>query len=136
MAVLIADNDEAVSGLLSEVLAQQGVRPRQAFDGDEARRMARAPDVTVLVCDLDMPGASGLEVLESLRDLDRPPAAIVVSGYLDAGIEARLRALDFVHEVMRKPFDLLGFAAVVHRLLGAARQDRDEAADGGEATGC
>ena len=38
MAVLIADNDEAVSGLLSEVLAQQGVRPRQAFDGDEAGR--------------------------------------------------------------------------------------------------
>jgi len=136
MVVLIADNDQAVSGLLSEVLGQQGVRPRQAFDGDEACRMARDPDVTVLVCDLDMPGASGLEVLESLQDLERPPAAVVVSGYLGAAIEARLRTMDYVHEVLRKPFDLLGFAAVVRRLLAGARDAAEEAGAGEGAAGC
>lgn len=116
MTVLIADNDRAVSGLLTEVLAQTGLNTRNAYDGDEASRMARHDEVRVLVCDLDMPGASGLEVLESLRDLPNPPKSVVISGYLDGSIEQRLRALPFVQEVMRKPFDLLVFAAIVRRL--------------------
>lgn len=136
MTVLIADNDRAVSGLLAEVLAQQGLRPRQAFDGEEARHMARDPGVTVLVCDLDMPGATGLEVLESLQDLEHPPAAVVVSGYLDAAIEARLRTMDYVHEVLRKPFDLLGFAGVVRELLATARDPADHGVGGEGAAGC
>ncbi|MGK0203190.1 MAG: CheY-like chemotaxis protein [Planctomycetota bacterium] len=119
MTVLIADNDRAVSGLLTEVLAQSGLNTSNAYDGDEARRMARHEEIRVLVCDLDMPGASGLEVLESLRDLPNPPKSVVISGYLDGSIEQRLRALPFVQEVMRKPFDLLVFAAVVRRLAGA-----------------
>jgi CheY-like chemotaxis protein len=62
---------------------------------------------------------SGLEVLESLRDLPHPPKSVVISGYLDEKIEQYLRALPFVQEVMRKPFDLLVFAAVVRRLADA-----------------
>ena len=119
MTVLIADNDRAVSGLLSEVLQQSGLHPTHAYDGHEARQLARDVAIRVLVCDLDMPGASGLEVLESLADLPDPPKALVISGYLDARIEARLRELPFVHDILRKPFDLLVFAAVVRRLAGS-----------------
>lgn len=119
MTVLIADNDRAVGGLLAEVLAQSGLNTSSAFDGEEASRMARCDDVRVLVCDLDMPGLSGLEVLESLQDLPHPPKSVVISGYLDEKIEQRLRALPFVQEVMRKPFDLLVFAAVVRQLATA-----------------
>ena len=118
--VLIADNDRAVNGLLTDVLRRVGLEPLHAYDGDEARVLARRPGLRVLVCDLDMPGASGLEVLESLRDLAEPPRAVVVSGYLDAAVEARLAELPFVHEVLRKPFDLLRFAATVRQLVGAA----------------
>lgn len=124
MTVLIADNDRAVSGLLGEVLQHAGLQAAHAYDGDQASRLARDPAVRVLVCDLDMPGASGVEVLESLRDLEQPPHAMVISGYLDANIEARLRAMPYVHEVMRKPFDLLVFAGVVRRLaaMGGAAE--------------
>jgi DNA-binding response OmpR family regulator len=136
MSVLIADNDHQVSGLLSEVLKQIGVTPSHAYDGDEARRMAQEPGLDVLVCDLDMPGASGLEVLESLRALDRPPLVVVVSGYLDARIEAQLRTMSYVQEVLRKPFDLLGFAGIVRRLLGVARAARGVGETEDEAAGC
>lgn len=117
MTVLIADNDRAVSGLLTDVLKQSGLQLLHAYDGDVARSLARDDRVRVLVCDLDMPGASGLEVLESLRDLREPPRSIVISGYLDTAIEARLRAMPYVQEVLRKPFDLLVFAALVRRLV-------------------
>ncbi len=136
MAVLIADNDHQVSGLLSEVLKQSGIDPSHAYDGEEARRMAREPGLEVLVCDLDMPGASGLEVLESLRELERPPRVVVISGYLDAKIEAQLRSMSFVREVLRKPFDLLGFAGTIRGLLGAAQAADPVAEAEGGAAGC
>ena len=114
--VLIADNDTAVSGLLTEVLVRCGLSVRHAFDGEAARQMAREPLVRVLVCDLDMPRLSGIEVLESLGDLPVPPRAVVISGYLDAAVQERLQALSYVCEILRKPFDLLEFAGKVHAL--------------------
>ena len=135
MSVLIADNDRAVSGLLTEVLLQSGLRADHAYDGEEARRMARQPGLDVLVCDLDMPGASGLEVLEAMRDLERPPQVMVISGYLDHAIEEQLRTMPFVREVLRKPFDLLSFAAHVRRLAGEARQDEGQIRQGGGSGG-
>lgn len=131
--VLIADNDRAVSGLLSDVLQRYGMRTRFAYDGAEASALARAPDVDLLVCDLDMPARSGLEVLESLRDLPAPPTAMVISGYLDDAIEARLRELPFVRQTFRKPFDLLLFAETVRRLAGKAVEAASRR--GGEAGG-
>ena len=122
MTVLIADNDRAVSGLLADVLGQSGIELCHAYDGKGDKLLARDPEVQVLVCDLDMPGATGLEVLESLRDLERPPLVVVVSGYLDGAIEAQLRTLSFVREVLRKPFDLLSFAAIIRRLLAQASE--------------
>jgi CheY-like chemotaxis protein len=114
--VLIADNDDAVSALLTEVLVRRGLRVEHAADGEQARRQARGPEVLVLVCDLDMPRVSGIEVLESLADLPAPPPTVVISGYFDDAIRGRLAALPFVREVLRKPFDLFTFATRVHGL--------------------
>jgi CheY-like chemotaxis protein len=133
--VLIADNDRAVSGLLTEILVRSGLSPIHAFDGHTAAIMARQPDLRVLVCDLDMPGASGLEVLESLRDLPKPPCAVVVSGYLDADVRKRLGKLPFVREVLSKPFDLLRFAERVRQLAAeAGRAPRANVADGAKSS--
>lgn len=118
--VLLADNDRAVSSLLAELLRRFGVEVETAYDGEEAKAKARAADVAAIVCDLDMPKASGAEVLESLVDLPAPPPAIVISGYVDEAVRARLARLPFVREVLRKPFDLLAFANLVRRTAGAA----------------
>ncbi len=115
-SVLIADNDAAVSGLLAEVLRRAGVEVEQVFDGEAARRRAVEAVPDVLVCDLDMPKMSGIDVLEALRDQPRQPPTLVISGYLDAAIEARLAQLPFVRTVLRKPFDLMAFAQLVREL--------------------
>ena len=88
----------------------------QAADGEEAKAKASDLSVRVVVCDLDMPRASGLEVLQWLQQRPNPPAAVVVSGYVDADVTARLRALPCVRAVQRKPSDLAGFAALVRKL--------------------
>ncbi len=117
--ILLADNDRAVSALLIDLLARFGVAAVPAYDGDDAKAKAREPGLAAIVCDLDMPRASGVEVLESLADLPSPPPAIVISGYVDEAVRVRLAGLPFVREVLRKPFDLLAFARTVHRLAAA-----------------
>lgn len=127
--ILLADNDRAVSALLVELLKRFGVEAVPAYDGEEAKGKARAPGLAAIVCDLDMPRASGVEVLESLADLPAPPPAIVISGYIDEAIRARLLRLPYVREVLRKPFDLLAFARTV-RDLALPAQGSAAAGDG------
>jgi DNA-binding response OmpR family regulator len=129
--VLIADNDRGVSGLLTEVLSRAGVPVVHAYDGEAAQRLAADPAIRVVVTDLDMPGASGLDVVESLRSRRSPPLVIVISGYLDAEVRTKLGACPFVREVLGKPFDLLAFASRVRDLLAAAAAG--SGAGGGEA---
>ncbi len=118
-SVLIADNDRSVGGLLAEVLASVGIANEHVLDGAAARaRLARA-GYRVLVCDLDMPGVPGLEVLEGLAAADQPPAVVVVSGYVDSEVEEQLARWPFVRAVLRKPFDLIEFAALVRNLVGS-----------------
>lgn len=127
--VLLADNDRAVSALLTEILTRTGLAVAHAYDGDTARAMVRQPGLRAIVCDLDMPRTSGLEVLESMVDLCAAPPVVVISGYLDASIHERLRRLPFVREVLAKPFDLLAFAARIRQLALAPLCDHATSAE-------
>ena len=118
--VVVADNDPNVNELLSSILARAGIASTPVFDGKAALAAAGRPGVHVMVCDLDMPGASGLDVVGALADTPSPPSVVVISGYVDAAITQKLAAWPFVRAVMKKPFDLLEFARVVREMLPAA----------------
>jgi len=133
VTVLIADNDRAVSGLLTDILGYAGLTVVHAYDGAEAMGRVREAGVAVVVCDLDMPKVSGVEVVESMADLPCAPQVLVISGFLDGATERRLRALPYVRDVLKKPFDLLAFAARVRALVGgeAAGPAADASASAG-----
>jgi CheY-like chemotaxis protein len=115
--VLIADNDRAVAGLLVEVTAALGCRVGVVHDGLAACELLRTHRVQVLVCDLDMPRRTGIEVIEWLTQQPDRPAVIVVSGWLDAAATRRLEAAPHVVAVLRKPFDLRAYGDLVRGLL-------------------
>jgi len=129
--VLLADNDRAVSALLGEALARSGHRVLAAFDGEQARSILMAEPVDVLVCDLDMPKLSGVEVVQWLASQARPPACVVISGFLDAATAQRLAARPFVRAVLQKPFDLFAFVGLVGQLAAGAGGNAGAAQQGG-----
>lgn len=118
-SVLVADNDRAVSALLLEVVRRLGCGVDAAYDGQEAIALLSSRPYRVLVCDLDMPKATGLEVVQWLSNRAGAPATIVISGFVDAIVERQLLAIPCVRLVMKKPFDLLQFADAVRELLAA-----------------
>lgn len=108
---LVADNDESVAEVLRVFLAREGLSVEVVGDGLRARERLLAGPVDVFVCDLDMPLLAGENLLESLGA--QAPPTVIASGYVELGTEARLRRHPAVRDVVRKPFDLLRFAALV-----------------------
>jgi len=133
--VLVADNDPGVRALLAEIAARTGARVLTAEDGEAAIARLHEQRVDVLVCDLDMPKKAGIDVLRFAAALAPAPAAVVVSGYLDAGTVAQLQAMPSVKAQLKKPFDVLAFAALLQRLAASAPRGGETAAGGSAAAG-
>lgn len=110
---LIADNDPGVRGLLAELARRQGFEVREAVDGEAAKQVLDAAPVDLLVCDLDMPKVSGQQLLHWLAQRLEVPVVVVVSGYVEAGMQQALMSQRGVRVVLRKPFDILAFVGLL-----------------------
>ncbi len=115
--VLIADNDEGVSAVLSVVLDREGMGVTTVRNGEDAFEALKRGGIDAFVCDLDMPKMSGEELLGELQSWESAPPIVVISGFLDTRLEERLGALRHVHAVLRKPFDVFGFGAQLRELV-------------------
>ncbi|WP_150461052.1 LytR/AlgR family response regulator transcription factor [Nesterenkonia ebinurensis] len=100
----------------------------EATNGEEALVLLHSLDYDLVFLDIRMPGLTGLQVAEQLRELPRQPKVIFTTAYPDHAVEAfDLAAADY----LVKPFDAERLARAVERALaGAAPQEnsRDAAA--------
>lgn len=107
-SVLVVDDDELVRQLLSAMLAGQGLDVTVASSGQEA--LARCAEATpdLIVSDIEMPGMSGLELLQILRGdprrRDIPVIMLTRRGEMaDVVRGLRLGADDYVSKPFKVP---------------------------------
>ena len=117
IAILLADDEESVSSVVSFFLRNAGHEVDRARDGIEALSKLRgAPGkYQVLITDHDMPNASGLELVEKLSDIGFRGKVVVFSGYLTPEIQRCYRGLG-ADKLVHKPFDMVGLRKVVEDL--------------------
>ncbi len=116
--ILIADDEEEFRRLLSRRAERLGLSVTEAADGQKALTAVRGNDFDLLVLDIYMPGASGLEVLRVGRERDPDLQAIVMTAYatVNNAIEA-LRA--GAYDYLVKPLDSLeAFDLALKRAVG------------------
>ena len=90
--IAVVDDDEAVREALSDLLQVLGLACR-TFDRAEAFMAEYQPDrFDCLITDVSMPGRSGLELQERLRELGSSMAVIVITA--DTSPATRARALN------------------------------------------
>ena len=98
--ILLVDDDALHLEIFSEWLSSYGCVVTPAPDGETALSMMRAAAFDVSLIDLRMPGMSGLELLEHLKQRDPSLEVIVLtgSGTMQDAIAAlrQGRAFDFV----------------------------------------
>jgi two-component system, NarL family, invasion response regulator UvrY len=91
MKILIVDDHPIVRSGLRRLLAGEAEEIQEAATGQAALGIFRASRPTLIILDLNLPGISGLEVIERLKVVD-PKARILVLSMHDDPMHAR-RAL-------------------------------------------
>jgi CheY-like chemotaxis protein len=119
--ILVVEDDDAIRGLVSEVLREDGYQVREATNGAEALQTVQEGCPDLIVLDLMMPVMNGWTFLEECRR-NLPCAevpVVVTSASHDLPRTAdRLRAMG-VRTCLAKPFDVDGLLALVERYAPA-----------------
>lgn len=91
--ILIVDDEEHIRKVLSRALITQGYEVSIAADGEEALRLASSSPFDLALLDLKMPGMSGLEVLQHLKEMLPDLIVIMLTGVADnESLETQSRA--------------------------------------------
>ncbi|RMG43052.1 MAG: response regulator [Acidobacteria bacterium] len=119
--ILVVDDNPSVRDLLREGLEAFGYEVQTAASAAEARRRIEAGgEFDLVLCDIDMPGERGTDLLKWIRSYDPDIAVMMVTGIDDAGtaVQAMLGgAADYVC----KPFSLPEVRARTERALEKRR---------------
>jgi len=94
MRVLIVDDEANQRNGLAAMVAEWGMIPETAADGNEALEKLAWFPADVILTDLNMPGLDGFGLLERLRDAGAMPPTIVLTAF--GSIE---KAVQTVHEL-------------------------------------
>ncbi len=80
-AILVVDDDEGIRENLAELLALDGYRIFTAASAEEALTRLESEDVDLILTDFQMPGASGVELIEAARRSHPALPAIVITAH-------------------------------------------------------
>lgn len=130
MKILVADDDRDLRDLVGFTLAQAGYLVIKAPDGTAAVRSVadEVPDLVIL--DINMPGASGFQVCESIRRTSRVPIMMLT---VRGEEEDLVRALDLgADDYLTKPFSPRTLLARAKALLRRAGSERASVLSVGE----
>ena len=117
---LIIDDEEQIVELVRTALESRGWTTVAVTDANAVEDAAEREKFEVVICDLKMPGKSGLEILSLLR-AKRPELArrfLLMTG--DLGDMDKKKLLEAHVPVLRKPFTLAQLFEVVQSLTQQA----------------
>ncbi|HIJ81634.1 MAG TPA: sigma-54-dependent Fis family transcriptional regulator [Desulfuromonadales bacterium] len=117
--LLVVDDEHLIRWSLEQNLKKQGYDVISAGTGEDALRLVREEQPDLVVLDIQLPGISGIEVLEKIKDHDEDIIVIMVTahGGLETAVNAmRLGAYDYVS----KPFNLDELAIIIKKSLEAS----------------
>ncbi|MBI3995459.1 MAG: response regulator, partial [Nitrospirae bacterium] len=123
--ILVVDDNEAISQLLSETLGDQGYKVTRMIRGEEALMELRRQSYHLVLLDLVLPGMHGSRILHEIKRKFPKTDVIIMTSHasVDTAIEAlRLGAQDY----LTKPFDDLEMVLRVVRKTLEKRQLLEE----------
>jgi DNA-binding NtrC family response regulator len=124
--ILVIDDDPGFSEVVQLLLAGEGYRTEMKGTVREALRAMHAGAVDLVITDLKLPDATGLDAIRGVRDIDREVPIILMTSYssVESAVEAvRNGAVDYII----KPFNNDDFLHAVDRALNERRMRRENA---------
>jgi DNA-binding response OmpR family regulator len=117
--ILVVDDEPHIRRILTALLRIEGFDVRLARDGTEGLSAWAAGTFDLVILDLIMPGASGLEVLAKIRshpERGSTPVIILTAKGQDTDRQAALAG--GANDFMTKPFSPKKLVARIREILG------------------
>ena len=119
--ILLIDDEELVTVSLRKLLNRQGYDVVTANDVALALQKIKETDFDLIVSDVRIPGADGIEGIQKIRSaikkLNKPSIPeILITGYADLDKYEKAMSLN-VTKYLYKPFDNNEFLEIVKRIL-------------------
>ena len=102
--VLVVEDDPEHRDFLRQFLLDEGFQVTVAGDGARGIFLLKKESFQILLTDLKMPKADGIQVLEAAKHLSKPPIGILFTGHadVDSAVKAmKLGAFDYIRKPLR-----------------------------------
>lgn len=128
MILLIADDEKTIrNGLLSLPWADIGIEEvYQAENGLAAKEILKEKRIDIVISDIKMPGLSGLELAEYIKECSMDTAVVFLTGYSDFEY-ARKAIRNQVCDYLLKPIRTKDILETVERVIETLKRKRYKA---------
>ena len=114
--VWIIDDDRSIRWVLEKALAREDIEFKSFASADEALQALTQGIPQIVISDIRMPGSSGLELLQILRERYPNLPVIIMTAYSD--LESAVSSFQGgAFEYLPKPFDINHAVELIHRAL-------------------
>jgi two-component system nitrogen regulation response regulator GlnG len=116
--ILVADDEESMRWVLSKALKRKGFSVDLAIDGRQALSMIQDNRYDLAILDIKMPGISGLDLLDKVRELKKDLLVVIMTAEasMKNAVEAMKRG---AYDYITKPFDLDVIDAIIEKVSRA-----------------
>jgi CheY-like chemotaxis protein len=118
--VLVIDDNEMIREALREMLSQAGYSILEAADGKSGIQIIAQHPIDLIITDLFMPEADGLEVIQYVRRQFPDVKIIAMSGGGSRGLVELLSVAQKMgaHKIFMKPFEWDDILGAIQELVG------------------
>ena len=126
--LLVVEDRDPLRRMMQHALAGEGYEVVAVATGEEGIERLRSEPFDLVLTDLKLPGASGLDVLTAARERPPGPPVVVLTGYgsVPTAVEAMRRG---AYTFLEKPIEIDELSRLVSEALGGA--GAGPAGDGG-----
>jgi len=126
--ILMIDDDEELCEETSEILIDQGYRVTTAFNGLTGKRLIEKYDYDILILDVKMPGLSGLDILQSVKEQNRELKVVILTGKpLSRELPEERSRKDREEEILKLADAIIGKPFHIEVLLDKIKELSDKA---------
>ena len=112
--VLVIEDDRSIRHAVCRAFVKADYEVSETGNGSVANHMLATHEYDLIVLDLMLPGASGLEILQQLRDTSPTPVIVVTARAL---LEDRVAGLELgADDYLVKPFEMAELMARAHAI--------------------
>jgi len=115
MKIILLEDEHLLNNNIKEYLELKGLNVEAYFDGAELLKNSNF-EANLAILDIEVPGASGLEVIEWIKRVDENLPVIFITAYTDIKSIEKAYKLG-CSDYLKKPFDLKELYLRVQQLL-------------------